>query len=1078
MRSLDLHVQLFGGLQLHHHEVSLTSSLSGRSARLLAYLLLHRQTPVAREHLAFLLWPDSSESQARTNLRHVLHHLRQALPDPDRYLAITSQSLQWRSDTSSWLDIAVFDALAAATATTTADDHDLTVLRDAIAVYTGELLEGWYDDWVLSERERLNQRYLHLVALIIDCLEERGEATEAIGYAERLLRHDSLNEDSYRLLMRLFAENGDRARAIRTYQVCVTTLQRELDVAPSSTTRAAYEALLPATFESADPGPIGRTTQTPLVGRIVERDRLAGRWRAAEQGHAQCVLLTGESGVGKTRLAEDLRAWCTHRGAAVVVAQSYAAEGALAYAPIVEWLRSEVLSQHRHVLSPAVLGELARLLPELRAGTPTYVAPQQLPELEHRQQLFDALVAALLVVDGPLLLVAEDVQWCDRETIQFLHYLLRSRPDTRLFVLATARLEDLDARHPVHDLTLGLRAMHTFTEIEIARLDDAEATTLAQQVAGRPLSIAETHALYRETEGNPLFIVEAVRAGWAGGQLSHDWISPRVQAVIQARFAQLSAPASELLSIAAVIGREFTVAIVTHAGDCDDETLISCLDELWRRRIIREQGVDGYDFTHDKLREVAYGMISPARRRHLHLRTAQALEQLHVGATAPISGQLAAHYERAGAADRAATWYMRAAEAAQQMYAHSEAVRLLQRGIELLQTLPDTSARQSQELAILSALPGPLVALEGYQSVYVTQVQERAVRLAAVLNVEPDPPLLWSLAVAHAARGDLVTARSYGEQMLAIATRANDDVLLVQSEYVLGIAAYWNAEFVTAKAHFEAVIERFNPRDRRAHLLHYGQDPAVICQMRRAFTLWFLGHTADARHNRDEAVAQAIAHADWFTRLSVLHFAGLLSLELGDQEHLRECVAILASHRTEHDEFVHHNGEALSGYVDVLDGHAAAGIARIERVFDDLRPDIQLPGQQSSVARVLLAARAIAGDAHEGLAAADTLLSVNDGCRIWDAEAHRHRADSMASLGASRNEIEAELALALHIAHQQQSSALELRIELSRLRYRLAQADRTAVHAARDRLAMVMKAIADGSDSHDLREAMTLLAHG
>ena len=675
------------------------------------------------------------------------------------------------------------------------------------------------------------------------------------------------------------------------------------------------------------------------------------------------------------------------------------------------------------------------------------------------------------------MLVADDLQWADRETVQFVHYLLRTRPDARLLVLATARREDLDAHHHVHELILGLHALNTYTEIEVERLPGTETTILAQQLAGRRLSDDEANALYRETEGNPLFIVEALQAGWTSEQQAQGWISPRVQAVIQARFTHLSQAAGEIVSIAATIGREFTVDVLARASGRDDETLTSCLDELWQRRIIREQGIDGYDFTHDKLREVAYGMLSPARRRDFHLRIAQALEQLHTAVPGPVSGQLAAHYERAGADDVAVRWYMRAASAAQQMYAHSEAVRLLQRGIELLQRLPDSPARQSQELAILTALPGALVALEGYQSAYVAQVHERAASLATTLGVEPDPPLLWSLAVAHAARGDLTAARSYGEQMLAIARRDQDNVLLVQSDYVLGIAAYWNADFVTAKAHFESVIERFDPTDRRTHLLHYGQDPAVICQMRLAFTRWFLGHSEDARRNRDEAYAHAITHEDWFSRIGVLHFAGLLSIELGDDDHLRECVAILAGHRLDHDEHIHHNGEALGGYVNVLDGHHAAGIARIEQALDDLRPDIQLPGQRSSVARVLLAARAIEGDAQAGLAAADNLLSANDGCRIWDAEAHRQRAEFMAVLGVDDAEVEAELAVARHISRQQGSSAIELRIETSLLRYRLAHADRAAASDARDRLTILIDAMSDGSDSADLREAMTLLAH-
>ena len=368
MRSPALQIRLFGGLALSLDGVALTPSDSGRTARLLAYLLVHRQTPVAREQLAFLLWPDSSESQARTNLRHVLHTLRRTLPDADRYLAITAHTLQWRPDAPYWLDVAAFNALAAAAETRAAEDDDLATLQDAITIYTGDLLDGWYDDWVLAERERLHQQYQKLLTQLIACLEEGGDLVEAMRHAERLLQQDPLNESSYRLLMRLYAAHGDRARAVRIYHVCVTTLQRELDVEPSPTTRSAYESLLPTTVEMLDAPQIGSSTRSSLVGRVAERDRLGRLWRAADQGQAQCVILTGESGVGKTRLAEEFRSWCAHRGAAVAVARSYAAEGALAYAPIVAWLRSDALARHRQALRPPVLGELARLLPELLAG--------------------------------------------------------------------------------------------------------------------------------------------------------------------------------------------------------------------------------------------------------------------------------------------------------------------------------------------------------------------------------------------------------------------------------------------------------------------------------------------------------------------------------------------------------------------------------------------------------------------------------------------------------------------------------------------------------------------------------------
>src|SRR5439155_10437336 len=271
---------------------------------------------------------------------------------------------------------------------------------------------------------------------------------------------------------------------------------------------------------------------------------------------------------------------------------------------------------------------------------------------------------------------------------------------------------------------------------------------LAERVTRRPLENPAADQLYCETAGNPLFVIEALRAGWTSGPAGRGWTSPKVQVVIELRLGQLSEPARELVGVAATIGREFTSEVLASASESDEETLVRGLDELWRRRIVREQGADAYDFSHDKIREVAYLALSPARRRHLHLRVAQALERLRPHDPGPVSGQIAGHYERAGAVGPAVTWYQRAAEAAQHLYASADADRLLSRALDLLRAHPDTAERQTQELAVLTAFPGPLVAVEGYASSRLAEVQRRALEIARALGVEPAPPLLRSLALA------------------------------------------------------------------------------------------------------------------------------------------------------------------------------------------------------------------------------------------------------------------------------------------------------------------------------------------
>jgi tetratricopeptide (TPR) repeat protein len=579
----------------------------------------------------------------------------------------------------------------------------------------------------------------------------------------------------------------------------------------------------------------------PLVGRAAEWSRLVELWRGIEEGRAHLVLITGEPGIGKTRLVEEFRSWGVRRGAVAAEARSYAAEGAVAYGAVVAWLRSEELSPRLRRLDRPGMTELARLLPDLLTTVPGLAHPDPLPADDQRRRVFDAVARVLCAPGLPLLLVADDLQWCDRETLQFLHYLLRTAGDAHLLVVGTARREETDRRHPLNDLLVGLRALDRCTEIELGRLSPAETATVAEWMAGHPVADPEAKRLYGETEGNPLFVVEALRAGWERDTPADQWISPRVQAAIETRLTQLATPVRSLVDLAAAIGREFTTDVLADASGVDEETLVQALDDLWRRRIIREQGPAGYDFSHDKIREAAYRSLSPARRRQAHARVARALEGRHAPEPGPIAGQIAAHLEQAGAIPEAVTWYERAAAEAQRLHSNVEAIRLLERALELLHALPETAERHERELVILAAMPPSLGWVEGWASERLATVHQRSLDLAGVLGTELSPLLLRSMAIASLSRRDFVTACERGEQLRARGVRDADDMLLVEAGYVLGIAAFWQGEFEAARGHFQAAVERYRPEHRHAHIVRYGLDPKVICQSRLGNTLWFLG---------------------------------------------------------------------------------------------------------------------------------------------------------------------------------------------------------------------------------------------
>jgi DNA-binding SARP family transcriptional activator len=1070
-----LHIRLLGELDLRSGKVPLPPLESARAGSLLAYLLLHRAAPQPRQHLAFLLWPDSTESQARTNLRHVLHNLRHALTDLDRFLDVTAHTLQWRADAPCWLDVAAFEE-ALARAEAEPPDSELAALRDAVELYVGDLLAGWYDEWLLADRERLRQRYLATLERLIALHETRGEHLQAIQDAERLLRHDPLHEESYRLLMRLYDARGDRARALRVYHACTATLERELGVEPSAATRAVYEALLPVERKpSSEAADTDRLAGTPFIGRAAERAQLTELWRTTERRQAQFVLVTGEPGVGKTRLIEEFRSWCASRGALTSAAHSYAAEGALAYSPVVTWLRSEALRPRLDRLDRVRLSELSRLLPELLTEVPGLVRPEPLLDPDERQRLFDAAARAVLASGAPLLLVADDLHWSDRETLQFLHFLIRVAPDAPLLIAATARREEIDDQNPLTDLLAGLHRLSRLTEIELGRLTRDETAILAQRLTGRPAEELDADQLYRETEGNPLFVVEALRAGWKSGYAGRGWTSPKVQAVITSRLQQLSEPARDLVGIAATIGREFTSEVIMYASEASEETLVRSLDELWRRRIIREQSAEAYDFSHDKVREVAYLALSLARRRHHHLRVARALEQLYALDSGPVSGQIASHYERAGASRQAVRWYERAVEAAQQVYAHSEAIRLLERALDLLRTLPKNPERDARELEILTAFLGFLAAVDAFTSSRIADMQRHALELARALGVEPSPPLLRSLALASLANDDFETARAVGWQLHARAEREADDMLLVEAEYVLGIAAFWSVELDAARRHFEAAVARCRPEHRHAHLLRYAQDTKVICLSRLANTLWFLGYPEAAARARDAALALADELGHRYSRVNALWFSALLALEMRDREQLRENLAALWAGRLA-DEAKQSQlaSEAAAGYLDVLDGRKETGIARIESALADAELSQHAPGGRAVLMRVLLEAYATTREVQAGLAAADRSLAIG-GTRLYEAEVRRLRAELLAALGASSQDIEAELGRALEIARRQGAKMFELRTMVSLLRHQIERGDSYGASEARARLAELIEALPEGRDAPEAREATTLL---
>ena len=1071
-RSL-LRIRLLGGIDVRFGTERVPTLESPRLQSLLAYLLLHRDAPQQRQHLAFVLWPDSTEAQARTNLRQLLHHLRRAIPQSESFLEVGPGTIQWRPDGPFSLDVAQF-VLAADRADKADDEEAREILEEVVALCGGELLPGCYDEWILAEREGLLNRNVELLERLTTILEQERDYQAGARYAELLLRSEPLHESTYRRLMRLYSLCGDRARALRVYHRCATVLERELGVEPSSATRDAYAALLSleSSVDVPETRPPTLATEWPLLGRHAEWERAVAAWHAAVAGRARFLVVNGEPGIGKSRLVQELDIWCARQGIATARTRSYVAEGTLAYAPVVEWLRSEALRPGLTKLSDVWLTEVARLLPELLTDNPELPPPDRL-ESEQRQRLFEALARAIFVGEKPLLLVLDDVQWCDQDTLEFLHYLARLDPGMPLLIAATARVEEVGPDHPATSLFAAIRSRDELVEISLGPLDEAGSLALAKELSDREIEPEVAQRLYREAEGNPLFLVELVRAGLATGEMP-----PKVQSVIEARLAQLSPVARDMVGLVATVGREFTFEVLRGASTHDEDTLVRGLDELWRRRIIREQGANAYDFSHDKIREVAYALLGPIRRSRLHLSIASALETHYAPDLDPVSGEVATHYERAGLPAKAIPHYARAAAVAQARFANEEAIAVLKRALRLLKELPLDRARDEQELELLMAIGAPTVALRGYGSPDAREIYSSAHELCERLGTVSSAPILRGLALTSLGRNEIDKAYELGKELLAMAETERDAFFMVEAHYVLGVTTFWRGEFEASRRHLQESIALYSPDNHQEHVNLFAQDPKVICLTRLGYTLWHLGYPDQAIAAGEEGLALAEDLGHPLSLSYAINFMMMLTNDCREVHRTEELIAAQAAFSRDMNLFYNEDLRVVfSGWIQVQREGSTSGIALIHEGiarYHATGQDLHLPYVLTLLARAHLltadpaAALEVISDSFD--------LAERTNHRYLEGELHRLRAEALIARDPTDDrEIEVAFERALEVARRQSAKSFELRSALGLARWREARGSDDQKSEARRLLQEIYSWFTEGHDTADLVEAKDFL---
>jgi DNA-binding SARP family transcriptional activator/tetratricopeptide (TPR) repeat protein len=868
---------------------------SSRTVALIGFLATHAGSPQARQCIAGLFWPDSADGQALTNLRRELHQLRQVLDD-EPSLIVTSRDLCWCDTETCHVDVRTFDIERGAAQRAGAADDDDGVLRHAaraLAQYRGDFLPGLYEDGVLEARSLLERQCVDLCDLVCAARARGGDLAGAVEAARRRIQLQPLEEAGYRTLMQLQADLGDRAGAVSTYHHCASVLEHELGITPDRATRQAFERLMARTGSApVGPGaprtgpPPGRTgvASARLVGRSRELGVLQDQWRGAMAGQPGLVVVRGGAGVGKTRLVTEIAGRARAQGAIVAGSQCFGTAGRLALAPVADWLRNPVVQAAAATLDEAWRTEVDRLVPSRGRSGPG-AGSRAMADAWQRLRFYEGLARALLATGRPLLLILDNMQWCDEETLAFLTFCLGLAAGAPLLIAGTLRDDHPREGPGLADWTDRMRATGWLAELTLSPFEAADTARLAEAIAGQPLAETDVALLQGTTGGFPLYVIEAVRAtADRGGALRPPGDLP---AMLGNRLQQATEAARDVAGLAAAVGTDFRLELVTEASDLDADAVVAAVDELWRRRILREFR-DGYDFSHDLLRDAAYEQVSPPKRWLLHRRIAQGLELLHAEDTDAVSAQLAQQYARGGRPGRAVAYYQRAVNVAAGMFAHAEAIRLGKEALSIARGLPDGRDRDRQELAVLEAMAAPLNARYGYSSADLQQALERSIHLAESLGRRDS--LLTGLVALWTSRfvqGRIAEGYQASARALALVDPGSE--LSGPAHFAVGGSAVTLGRPEEGLRHLELAAKLASG----AESLSVGTRPDVHGRAWAAHAHWLLGHDDEALAAAGSAIALARAIGHPYSLAVALAYGSITHQMRGDRAELRAAVGEL-----------------------------------------------------------------------------------------------------------------------------------------------------------------------------------------
>jgi TOMM system kinase/cyclase fusion protein len=844
----------------------------------------------------------------------------------------------------------------------------------------------------------------------------------------------------------------------------------------------------------------GSAGLTPLVGREQEVALLRQRWAQVKDGLGQVVLLSGEAGIGKSRMVQVLQehvaaepqAWLTP-----CQCSSYYRNTALY--PMIDLLERVALRFERDESPPQKLRKLEGFLVQyglpLAEALPLFSALLSLPlppdytpltgsPAQQKQQTLHALLTILLRIAAqqPVLFVMEDLHWVDPSTLEFLSLLVDQGPTTRILALLTFRP---DFSHP-------WTGRSHLTQVTLPRLTRHQAAEMTGRMVHRkalPPEVVEQ--VVAKTDGVPLFVEELTKMVLESGLLQereerYELTGPLPPLAIPATLhdslmARLDRLAfvKSLAQLGATLGREFSYDLLQAVSPWDEETLQQGLRQLVGAEFLYQQGLPPqatYHFKHALIQETAYQSLLRSTRQQYHQHIAQVLETQFPDICATQPELLAHHYTEAGFVTQAIPYWQQAGQRAIHRSAHAEAIAHLSKGLELLKSLSDTPERAQHELGLQVALGLALMAAKGFGAPEVLQAYARARDLCQQVGETPQIfPVLWGLWRFYFVRAEYRAAREMAEQCLDLAQHVQDPALILVASHALGGTEYHLGELTRGRAHLEQGLALYKRQQHRTLTVHYGVDLGVWCLSYGAWTLWQCGYPDQALKRSNEAItlAQELSHPH--SLASALDYAAFVHCyrrEGQATQEQAEAGMALASEKG-FPQFVT-LGMILRGWALAVQGQGEAGIAQIHQGLAAFRAVGSELGQSWLLA-LLAEAYGEVGQTEEGLTLLAEALAVVDKTeeRYWEAELHRLKGELLLAVSAEKH-AEAETCFhhALDLARHQQGKSLELRAAMSLSRLWQQQGKRDEARAL---LAPIYSWFTEGFDTADLQEAKALL---